>query len=163
MWLSSLLILSALGVITAKKPVYSSLFFLVTLLCLATTYLQLSAEFIAIMQVFVYAGAILVIFIFIMVLFQDAYLQIARVPSACFWPLMAFAGLLFTLTAIFLALKIEKAAPPTETLEAGYGSAFSLGRLLYLDFFFPFEAITVLFLIAVVGALYIGKKGDSWT
>ena len=71
--LGLLLILSGLGVILAKKPVYSALSFLLTLILLAIQFLELSANFIAVMQVIVYAGAILVMFMFVIVLFQDAH------------------------------------------------------------------------------------------
>src|SRR5581483_9485736 len=72
------LILSSLGVILFKKPVHACLSFLFSLLILAGIYLQLSAEFIAVMQILVYAGAILVIFMFVIILFQDAHEQIEK-------------------------------------------------------------------------------------
>ena len=74
--LGFLLVLASLGVILCKKPVHSCLSFLLTLLLLAGLYLNLQAPFISAMQILVYAGAILVIFMFVIVLFQDAYLAI---------------------------------------------------------------------------------------
>src|SRR5262249_51901600 len=76
--LSIFLILSALGVVFSKKPVYSGLSFLLALLLLSALYVELAAEFIGIMQVLIYAGAILVIFMFVMILFQDAHQQIDK-------------------------------------------------------------------------------------
>lgn len=153
-----LLILASLGVILAKKPVYSSLYFLATLLMLAALYLQLSAEFIAVMQVIVYAGAILVIFMFVIILFQDAHGQIAKFKSQCYTPILVLSGTIFVLSLLFLGsrligIKSINAQPP-----ADFGTPESLGWALYIDFFFPFEAVILLFLVALVGALYIAKK-----
>jgi NADH-quinone oxidoreductase subunit J len=157
--LGTLLILSSLGVILAPKPVHSGISFLLTLLTLSAFYLQLSAQFIAVMQVLIYAGAILVIFIFVIVLFQDAHQKMEKFAPRSFRPLLVTAAILFSLTLAFLLTKINNIAnlPPTG-LPEGYGTAQALGKTLYLDFFFPFEAVIVLFLIAVIGALYVGRK-----
>jgi NADH-quinone oxidoreductase subunit J len=132
--LGVLLVASALGVLLTKQPVHACLFFLVTLLTLAVLYFKLSAQFIAVMQIIVYAGAILVLFMFVIVLFQDAHRQLEL--------------------SQFINLPAEKKA----TALASYGTVESLGQALYIDFFFPFEAVILIFIIAVVGALYIAKK-----
>ncbi len=156
--LGCLLILSSLGVILAKKPVHASLSFLLTLLTLATLYLQFSAQFIAVMQILVYAGAILVIFMFVIILFQDAYQQIAKYESQSF-PLFLFAAAsAFLLVLIFFAKQVIGFTAPKRELPEGFGTVQALGQALYVDFFFPFEAVILIFLVAVIGALYIGKK-----
>lgn len=154
--LSILMILFSIGVITCKKPVYSALFFLGTLLSLSAYYLLLSAEFIATIQILVYAGAILVVFIFVMVLFQDAYLKISTTSPQSYFPLLAATVLAFLGSLAFLATKIPNIQQ--NTLPEGFGTAEGLGKALYTDFFFPFEAVVIIFLVAVVGALYIGKR-----
>lgn len=156
-FLGFMLLASSCGVILASKPVYASLSFLLTLLSLAALYLELSASFIAVMQILVYAGAILVIFMFVIVLFQDAYMEIAK-QKAKSAPLLikAAAGTLL-LALIYLGIKIN-GTHQVKKLPEGFGTVESLGKALYLDFFFPFEAIVIIFLIALVGALYIGKK-----
>lgn len=156
--LSFILILASLGVVLLRKPVHASLSFLLTLLCLAAMYLNLSAEFIAVMQVFVYAGAILIIFMFVIVLFQDAHQQISGYPAQSSTWLLAIAPVAFGIGLLYLARHFLPAEPATEALPQGFGTVQSLGYSLYVDFFFPFEAITLLFLVAVVGALYIGRK-----
>ncbi len=155
--LGGVIIISSLGVILAKKPVHSCLSFLLTLLALASLFLGLSAPFIAVMQVLVYAGAILVIFMFVIVLFQDAYLAIEDFKSSAKPLWLTFSGLAFLVATIFLATQIPKISP-TGALSEEYGSVQQIGRALYIDFFFPFEAVSLLFLVAIVGALYIGKK-----
>lgn len=156
--LGIILILSSLGVIAARKPIYASLSFLLTLLTLAAIYLQLSAQFIAVMQVLVYAGAILVIFVFVIVLFQDAHEQLAQFEPKSKPFLLYLAGSLFLLTLVFFGKNLTGMPGLREGVPADYGTVQSLGQALYLDFFFPFEAVILIFLVAVVGALYIAKK-----
>lgn len=153
-----ILILSSLGVIASRKPIYSSLSFLMTLLTLAVLYLQLGAQFIAVMQILVYAGAILVIFIFVIVLFQDAHEQLAQFEPQSKPFLLGLAGSLFILTLIFLGSQLIHLGGSKGEIPTDYGTVQSLGKSLYLDFFFPFEAVILLFLVAIVGALYIARK-----
>lgn len=157
-FLGSLLVISSLGVLIAPKPVHACLFFLVTLLSLAAIYLQLSAEFIAVMQVLVYAGAILVIFMFVIVLFQDAHQQLEEHPPQSRLWFLYTAGSLFLVTLVFLGKRFVGMGPSEITLPKDFGEAHSLGYQLYVNYFFPFEAVLLIFLVAVVGALYIGKK-----
>lgn len=158
--LASVLILSSMGVLLARKPVHASLSFLMTLLALAALYLQMSAQFIAVMQVLVYAGAVLVIFMFVIILFQDAYLQIDQFKAKSTQILLFFAAAAFLLTLGWIGKQVIGLTAAKESVPIGFGTVESLGKALYIDFFFPFEAVTLLFLIAVIGALYIGKKGN---
>jgi NADH-quinone oxidoreductase subunit J len=156
--LGILLILSALGVLFARRPVYASLSFLATLLLLAIYYLALSAEFIAVMQVLVYAGAIVVIFMFVIVLFQDAHYLLDRYPSKSSKALLAIAcaGFIFA-AAVFIKSLKGFSLTQGEVLPE-FGTVQGIGKALYVDFFFPFEAVILLFLVSVVGALYVAKK-----
>ena len=156
--LGLMLILSSLGVIVARKPLYASLSFLLSLLMLAALYLQLSAQFIAVMQILVYAGAILVIFIFVIVLFQDAHQQIARFEPGSKTLLLNIAASTFILALIFVGKGVIDLPAKGGELPEGFGTVQSLGQALYIDFFFPFEAVTLLFLVAIIGALYVAKK-----
>lgn len=159
--LGSLLLLSAIAVLVVRKPVHASLSFLATLLLLAVYYLQLSAQFIAVSQVLVYAGAILVIFMFVIILFQDAHQKIDLYPPNSSPFFLAAAGTLFLLALIlffkqFLPFDSVVTASPSPT----FGSVESLGRTLYIDFVFPFEALMLLFLVAIVGAFYIARREE---
>ncbi len=156
--LGIVLVLSSFGVILLEKPIHASLSFLLTLLMLAALYLQLSAQFIAVMQVLVYAGAILVIFMFVIVLFQDAYQQLSKFQPRSYKPFLIFAAIAFTGSLIFLGYQLRAHPPAQRALPTGYGTVESLGEALYLDFFFPFEAVIFVFLIALIGAVYIGRK-----
>lgn len=157
--LGIILVLGSLGVILLRKPVHASLSFLLTLLALSALYLQMSAQFVAVMQILVYAGAILVIFMFVIVLFQDAHEQIVQYKAQSAPILLIFAAGAFVFSLLYLIKRLIDLPPPKESLPEGFGTVQSLGQLLYIDFFFPFEAVILMFLVAVVGALYIGKKG----
>ena len=161
-WILGLvLILSSIGVVMARNPVHASLSFLLTLLALAALYLELSAQFIAAMQVLVYAGAILVIFMFVIVLFQDAHAQLEHFKAKSMRSLLIVAGLGFIGALVLLGSHLVDIPTSHGHLQPNFGTVQALGKALYLDFFFPFEAVILLFLVAVVGALYIGKKVDS--
>lgn len=156
--LSFLAILAALSMVFLRRPVHASLSFLCVLLMLSGLYLQLSSDFIALVQVLVYAGAILVTFLFILVIFQGAYGHIALEPpkSAYFLLLTAFVAFTVAMAALgSIFIKVPTAPPqPPE----GFSQVQELGKSLYVDFFFPFEAVVLLFLVAAVGALYIARK-----
>ncbi len=156
--IGSILILSSLGVILLRQPVHAALSFLLTLFSLAVLYLQLSAQFIAVMQVLVYAGAIMVIFMFVIVLFQDAHQQIEKYDSRSSELLLATAAVTLSAAMIYIATKFTGLSKFTEKLPEKYGTVEGLGHDLYIDFFFPFEAVILIFLIAMVGALYVGRK-----
>jgi NADH-quinone oxidoreductase subunit J len=156
--LGIILILSAIGVVSLRKPIYASLSFLLSLIVLAIFYLQLAAEFIAVMQILVYAGAILVIFVFVIVLFQDAHQQLARFKPQSQPYFLIISGIAFIVVLIFFGGQIVHLANFSQTVPKEFGSVHGIGQALYLDFFFPFEAVILLFLVAIVGALYIAKK-----
>lgn len=158
LFIGTVLILSSIGVLIAKKPVYASLSFLLTLISLAALYLQLSAQFIAVMQILVYAGAILVIFMFVIILFQDAYLKIDQTEATAS-PWLIGVGVLSLLGLFgFLGYRIWNTEQSVKALPESFGTVQELGKALYLDFFFPFEAVILLFLVAMIGTVYIGKR-----
>lgn len=158
-WILGLIvILSSLGVILVRKPVHASLSFLLALVTLSALYLQLAAEFIAVMQILVYAGAILVIFMFVIVLFQDAHEQLAHFKPQSNRNFLIVAGVLFSLCLLILARNYLNLPLAKSDISPDFGSVQTLGTALYVDFFFPFEAIIFLFLTALVGALYVAKK-----
>src|SRR5436309_1074802 len=123
--LGFILILSSLGVITAKKPIYSSLAFLLSLLTLATLYLQLSAQFIAVMQVLVYAGAILVIFMFVIVLFQDAHEQIEKMEAKSAALLLASSLGVILVVLLFFAKQLIGLIEPKHIVNQEFGTVQS--------------------------------------
>lgn len=159
--LGLVLVCASLGVLLFQKPVHASLSFLLVLFTLSIFYIQLSAQFIGVMQLLIYAGAILVIFMFVIILFQDAHAQIANFSPQSLPSLILTAAFVFVATFALLATRFFNHVPNRKDLPDGFGTVQALGKALYLDTFFPFEAVILLFLVAAIGAFYIGKKRDE--
>ena len=151
---------AALGLLIARNPVVSALWLILNLFCIAGLYLTLNAEFIAVIQVIVYAGAIMVLFLFVIML-----LNLAELPSPALldWKFAAS----FLLGIGILALLVYVVASgfdvlPGEQLgavgEDHTGSAKFLARELFTRFAMPFEVIGVLLLAATIGAVLLARK-----
>ena len=155
--LSGITIASALLVVFSKNPVYSVLSLVITLSCITGHMLLLSAHFLAIVNMIVYAGAIMVLFLFvIMMLNLNNKLDIGSSFVAQLSAVVS-GGLL--LIALVYLLKAEETGNiDVNSLKAGFGSAQELGKILFNEFILPFEISSVLFLSAMIGAVMLGKK-----
>jgi NADH-quinone oxidoreductase subunit J len=145
-------------VVTRRNPVYSALWMLVCFVALAVIYLRLDAPFLAAMHVLVYTGAILVLFLFVIML-----LNLKPEEMGPEWPRaarLAAAGLcagLFLLLAVPLSRCPGVLAPLGEA-HAGHGSVEDVGRLLFDRYVLPFELVSVLILSAIFGGVLLAKK-----
>lgn len=148
-----LAIVSALVVITQEKPIYSVLSLVVTFFSLAGIYVLLNAYFLAMIQIAVYAGAIMVLFLFVVMLLnlKDSY----KIPN-----LKKLLGTVFgaaiALSVIFSFTKVGRALIPESEMPAG--DAYNMGVLLFTDYVFPFEIASILLLVATIGAIVFTKK-----
>jgi NADH-quinone oxidoreductase subunit J len=157
-------IVAALMVITHRHPVYSALFLVVTMLCIAFLFLLLRAEFLWVMQITVYAGAVMVLFLFVIML-----LDLRREERPWLLPesrLQVGMGLILALAlaaelvlaAVAVRAQAIPAGPFPPDVVAARGHAQVLGRVLYTEYLFPFEVTSVILLAAIVGAMVIAKK-----
>jgi len=147
-------------VVAGKNPVHSVLTMLVLFVHMAGLYLFLNAEFLAAVQIIVYAGAIMVLYLFVIML-----LNLRKEESeATFhkqWPLGAAAGVIFM---IFLVLTLGKITvipqPGPYSIEAikSAGSIMTIGKVLYTEYLLPFEIASVILLVAIIGAVVLAKK-----
>lgn len=148
---------SAFGVIFSKHAVSSVLFLVVTFFSIAGHFILLQAQFLAIVNVIVYAGAIMVLFLFVIMLLN---LNKETEPARPFLAKLAAAvagGLL--LVALTGVLKGANQLPAQlSPLAAEVGTVQNLGKVLFSDFILPFEISSVLFLSAMIGAVMLGKK-----
>ncbi|MCK6601796.1 MAG: NADH-quinone oxidoreductase subunit J [Bacteroidetes bacterium] len=149
-------IISGILVITGKSPVTSALSLVLNFFCIAFIYLMLEAQFLAIIQVIVYAGAIMVLFLFVIMLLN---LQDDQTLFEKFDLKKGFAVLL---TALFL-LEILYILPAGTNSSAGVsfpelGTVEAIGKYLFSEYLYPFEMISVVLLAAVVGAVVVAKK-----
>jgi NADH-quinone oxidoreductase subunit J len=155
---SAVAIACAALVIFQPNVVYSALFLIGTLLALAGLFLLLSAQFIAIVHIIVYAGAIMVLFLFVIML-----LDLGRDPAGT-EQLQYQRGLGIGLAVIFLvelALVVSLGALAgvhEGPLPASFGYTEVLGRMLFTTYLFPFEATSILLFVAAIGAVVLGKK-----
>jgi len=153
-----LLMTFSLGVLFLQNTVHACLSFLGTLLTVSAFYGELKAPFIAISQVLIYAGAILVLFMFVIILFQDAHGAIANYKAKSSPILLYGCCLAFVIAFVSLGYVIAHGPQSHSELPDGFGSVMSIGHALYIDFFFPFEIVVFIFITSLVGALYIGKR-----
>jgi NADH-quinone oxidoreductase subunit J len=161
-FLSGLAILSALMVVISKNPVHSVLWLIAVFFCISGHYVLLNAQFLAIVNLIVYAGAIMVLFLFVIMLMN---LNKETEPQKNIW--MKLAGtisggcfLISTCNIVFNAQMVSKEiGNKTAMLTTGnIGLIDKLGKALFSDYVVPFEISSVLFLSAMVGAVVIGKK-----
>ena len=153
--------ITALLVIVQRNPVASAIYLIITLFCLAGIYLLLSAQFIAIIQVLVYAGAIMVLFLFVIMLLnlekEKKIITRHRLQKV----VGVFLGviLLAQIGMIFNSVLLEggKGNFPSEKV-AAIGNTEVVARLLFTDFLLPFEITSVLLLVAIIGAIVLAKK-----
>src|SRR6059058_5308002 len=162
-------IASALGVIIFKNAVHSALSLILTLLFLALFYLQLGAMFIAVVQVLIYAGAIMVLFLFVVTMLaseaDDTEMQ-DRIPwqrwVAGILGLIlvgALSYLLFTGTVIDARAKVAPLNPNSLSHVVNtQGNIEAFGLALFHGFAFPFEVTSLLIVVALLGALVLGRK-----
>jgi NADH-quinone oxidoreductase subunit J len=157
---ASIAIIAALGVVITRNPVYSALCLAVVFVSLAALYVLLSAPFIAAAQVMIYAGAILILFVFVIMLLSPGVDQGAGTltwqrPLAIVFGL-ALVAQLGLVTA--LAVLPSTRGPYTPERIAQIGSVQVVGASLFTDFLLPFEITSLLLLVAIVGVIVLAKK-----
>ncbi len=154
---TGVLLLAALSVISNRQPIYSVLSLLVVMFCLAALFIMLGAYFIAALQVLLYAGAVLVLFLFVVMLLNLAPEELARSRIFTLRTLGACTALLF------FVLFVKVLAAPTEGMmlaphASPNGSVESIGKLLFEEYLLPFELTSFIILAAVIGAVTLGKQ-----
>jgi len=150
--------LSSMLVVALRNPVYSALSLLIMFFHVAGLYVTLHAEFLAAVQVIVYAGAILVLYLFVVMLLNlkhdDRYHRQ--------WPVACLIGATLVVEGIMLSFVRGRAIPPapanTETAVEGLGNTEALGDVLYSTYLFPFEVASLILLVAMVGAIILAKR-----
>lgn len=154
--LAVLAVLFAVGVIVSRNTVHSALFMVAVLFCVAMLYLSLSAEFLAVVQITVYAGAIMVLFLFVITMLtptreEGPNLILNRLPVAV---LLAMAFL------VGVSLMISQgSSSATKVADAGNGgNLVAIGGELFTRYLLPFELTSLLLLVAMVAALVLGKR-----
>ena len=149
-------VLSALSmVLNVRNTVNAAMSLVVTMISLAVVYVVLDAHLVAALQIMVYAGAIVVVFLFVVMLLNLRHDAFARRRER----LVKVAGVVFALGAAgaFLQL-VPKSLPTVQAIPADFGSYAAVGRALYGAFVLPFEVSSLLLLAAIVGAVVLAKR-----
>ena len=148
----------AIGMVFHRNPVHCALLLVAVLLSISGLFVLLNAPFIAALQVLVYAGAIMVLFLFVVMLLnirgESPLLTTGSAKGfGILFAIIVFVELLWTV----LSPSTELSAP-TSMLPRGFGSPAAIGRVLYTVWLYPFEITSILLLIAVVGAVVLAKR-----
>ena len=160
-------VLGSLLVIGQRNPIYSVLALIVAFFGLSGLYVLLEAPFVAVVQIIIYAGAIMVLFLFVVMLLnvprEDAAEWDRTHPYYRPWPLRIGTAL-----ALLMALQLGWALSRTPGLGAGVAadrpaasSVAELGRVLFTDYMFAFEVTSILIIIAMVGAVVLARKREN--
>ena len=155
--LAALCVSSVLGMIISKNQAYNALFLILAFASLGGLFGLLEAPFIAVVQIIIYAGAIMVLFIFVIMMIN---VRTGFPPEKRKWTLFLSVGLAVVLIIeLFFSLKSAFTLPvSTETLKAG---PVNLGRLLFTKYLYPFEITSILIIAALVGAIVLVKKKEQ--
>ncbi|MBI4937441.1 MAG: NADH-quinone oxidoreductase subunit J [Nitrosomonadales bacterium] len=147
-------VFAALRVITVRNPVYAALFLVLAFFSMAGIWLLLEAEFLAITLVLVYVGAVMVLFLFVVMMLDVDLVQLRE----GFWRWFPF-GVVLAAIMVFEMVMVLGARQTSETgvhlakHAADYSNTKELGRLVYTDYVYPFELAAVLLLVAIVAAI----------
>ena len=149
----AILIASALAVITARNPVHAALFLVLSFFTASAIWLLLRAEFLALTLIVVYVGAVMVLFLFV-VMMLDINLERLREGFWQYLPLGALVGVLMAaeMAAVLYGRWFGLAVPP-KAMAPGYSNTKELGRLIYTDYVLAFEVAAVVLLVAIIAAI----------
>ena len=161
---AAIAILASIGVVAQRNPMHSVLLLIVSFAGLSGLYVQLDAPFTAVTQIIIYAGAIMVLFLFVVMLL-NAHTEDEAVPVTLGPHAMKFGALFSVILALELAYGLARVAPTSFSMDAAARSAVSnvatIGTVLFTTYSFAFEATSILILVAMVGAVIIAGKARS--
>jgi NADH-quinone oxidoreductase subunit J len=161
--LAIVLVASAVWTVSGRKPVYSVVALLLNFAALAILYVTLSAEFLAVIQIIVYSGAILVLFVFVIALLSSGVAPFAMGPNRLpkIW---LPAAIVVAAALVFLVSAVSK-VPPASVPAAGpvgaagvFGSVADFGKALFTVQLLPFEVTALILMVAVIGVITLGGE-----
>jgi len=151
--LAAVTLCGGLGVVFMRNPVGSALSLILALLGMACVYLTLSAEFLAAVQVLVYAGAIVVLFLFVILLVNQE-----KAPAGGFSRLRLVVPVAVIGVSVFWACLLSRIESPEVFADPSLGSGTEAAKLLFTTYIFPFEAVSIILLASMIGAIVLAKR-----
>jgi NADH-quinone oxidoreductase subunit J len=160
---AAIAVIGALGVVTLRNPMYGAAALLLTFLAIAVLFLLRHAEFLAVVQVFVYGGGIMVLFLFVIMLVNQHRLMEVEKYASHWWLGVAVALVLgVILVHAFLPLVLADPAAAssafTDVDGRALGNSQAVAWQLYRQYLMPFEIVSVFLLVAMVGAVVLGRR-----
>jgi NADH-quinone oxidoreductase subunit J len=165
---AGMLVLAGLGVISSRNPVHSALFLVLSFFSCSALWLLLQAEFLAIVLVLVYVGAVMVLFLFV-VMMLDINLTQMRQGFVRYLPIGALVALVMVAQMVWIVGPVGPDVFSGEQLNqavqqaADYSNTRELGKVLYTDYVFPFEVASVILLVAIVAAIALTMRRREMT
>ena len=161
-WLLSVIaLIASVSMIIQRNPVYSALFLIVTLLSLAALFLLLNADFLAAIQIIVYAGAIMVLFLFVIMLLDVRRTEVTASRVKLQKSLGILLGIVFFLETVLVLRSStvkEMARQAATPVDPDFGTAAALGRALFTHYVFPLQLAAILLFVALIGAVVLAKR-----
>lgn len=156
-FLTFLTLLSGIMTISVKNPVHSVLYLILTFFTLSAHYLLLNAQFLALVNIIVYAGAIMVLFLFVIMFLNLRQDDIEQKNLLTKVSATIIGGLLLVIL-VGVASKATMQANQSNEMNSQVGMIENLGKVLFKEYLLPFELVSVLFFVALVGAVMLGKR-----
>jgi NADH-quinone oxidoreductase subunit J len=151
------LVATALGVLWSRSPVYAAMNLVASFFFLAAIYVLLTAHLIAFMQVLVYAGAVMVLFLFVIMLLSLGNEHMVPEPSKRAMQWVGVFGAV-ALTSVIAAAIWKTGDGVAASVDGAFGTVKAVGRVLFTEYLLPFEATSLLLLVAIVGAVVVAKE-----
>ncbi|OQY29837.1 MAG: hypothetical protein B6244_02440 [Candidatus Cloacimonetes bacterium 4572_55] len=149
----------AVAMITRKNPIYSALCLIATFFPLAFIFLLLWAPFVAMIQIMVYAGAIMVLFVFVIMMINTEKQELEAGKPKWYRRIAGAIAFLFVIVGFYsIVMGINSIAPVDSSIKEEFGSTAALGHLIFDKYLIQFELVSVLILVAVIGAVFLAKK-----
>ena len=157
LYFAAVIVMAAALVVVLRNPIYSALSLLVMFFHVAGLYVTLHAEFLAAIQIIVYAGAILVLYLFVVMLLNVKREEQFNRQG----PVALFLGVVLLTEAVLLSVSrgFTVATPEPGREGSAVGNTESIGEVLYSTYLFPFEIASLILLVAMIGAVILSKKG----
>ncbi|MFC0184628.1 NADH dehydrogenase subunit J [Pseudarcicella hirudinis] len=158
-FLTALTLLSALMVVLSKNPIHSVLYLVFTFFCISGHYVLLNAQFLMAVNIIVYAGAIMVLFLFVIMMLDlrrnmpDSKSNLTKLAGA-----ILGGTLLVILVAVMRKTQFPQFSQMGGKFDTQTGMVENLGQVLFRDYLLPFELVSILFFVAMVGAVMLGKR-----
>jgi NADH-quinone oxidoreductase subunit J len=160
MYFAAVILLSAVLMITRRNPIHSVMFMLLLFFHIAGVFVLLNAEFLAAVQLIVYAGAILILYLFVVMLLNvDRESTAARANR--YWRWMVGFGVVIAAEVILLISRGTFSADAGQPMQLAGSGVKELGELLYRKYLVPFEAASIILLVGLVGAVMLAKKTSN--